>query len=97
MSTNNVIFFWNKIVVPENEEKENDPMVGNWGGTCACPDGHSYQVGDNNDNCMSLACTGGQMVNCNRRYGKWSKRSVKCADRGKDTLILFHYCSNMDA
>ena len=63
--------------------EENVPGVGHWGGTCACPDGKSYQVGDNKDFCMSLACTTGQMVNCHRRYGQWSKRRVTCAETGK--------------
>ena len=33
--------------------------VGGWGGTCTCPDGETYLVGDQNDECGSLACEGG--------------------------------------
>jgi hypothetical protein len=38
--------------------------VGHWGGTCTCPDGHRYQVGDNGDSCESLACEGGVSGEC---------------------------------
>ena len=31
----------------------------NYGGTCTCPDGQKYRVGDQNDDCGSLACYGG--------------------------------------
>ena len=34
------------------------------GGTCTCPDGQQYLVGDNDDNCGSLACNGGQAGQC---------------------------------
>ena len=65
------------------EENAATLEVGVWGGTCSCPDGNSYQVGDNNDFCMSLACINGQMVNCHRKSGKWSRRRVRCARTGK--------------
>jgi hypothetical protein len=38
--------------------------VGAWGGLCICPDGTSYEVGDNNDACGSLACEGGAAGPC---------------------------------
>jgi hypothetical protein len=38
--------------------------VGAWGGLCICPDGTSYEVGDNNDACASLACGGGAAGPC---------------------------------
>ena len=63
----------------ENMVQENNPEVGGWGGTCRCPDGALYQVGDNIDFCESLACTNGEMVDCNRSNGEWSKRKVSCA------------------
>jgi len=34
------------------------------GGTCTCPDGQIFQVGDNGDNCGSLACVGGISGTC---------------------------------
>ena len=38
--------------------------VGGWGGTCTCPDGQAYEVGDNGDSCQSLACVGGSSGEC---------------------------------
>ena len=38
--------------------------VGGWGGTCTCPSGEIYNVGDNNDFCASLACNGGVSGKC---------------------------------
>ena len=52
--------------------------AGAWGGTCLCPDGNSYQVGDDGDSCGSLACVNGAMLNCNRMDGEWSNRKVIC-------------------
>jgi hypothetical protein len=53
--------------------------TGNWGGTCTCPNGQTYEVGDNNDNCGSLACEGGVSGTCHRKPGPWSRRRVQCA------------------
>lgn len=33
--------------------------VGGWGGECMCPNGETYEVGNNSDGCGSLACYGG--------------------------------------
>merc|ERR1712217_357418 len=38
------------------------PNVGGWGGLCRCPSGEVFEVGDNYDACMSLACEGGEVV-----------------------------------
>lgn len=46
-------------IVGPIESGPGEPGVGTWGGTCACPDGQIYQVGDNGDACGSLACVGG--------------------------------------
>jgi hypothetical protein len=52
---------------------------GGWGGSCTCPDGKVYQVGDNMNSCGSLACFGGGKAGtCNRYNGAWSKASVTC-------------------
>ena len=59
--------------------EEKTPGVGSWGGTCQCPNGRSYEVGDNNNHCKSLACANGKMVNCNKYDGEWSKRKVTCS------------------
>ena len=59
---------------------ENAIGVGGWGGTCQCPDGNTYQVADNNDACMTLACTNGEMLSCNKEVRtEWNKRKVTCA------------------
>lgn len=51
------------VTIVDNEA----PNVGMFGeGLCTCPDGLSYTVGDNNDNCGSLACVGGLAGQCNR-------------------------------
>jgi len=38
--------------------------VGGWGGTCTCPNGAVYQVGDNGDSCATIACIGGISGTC---------------------------------
>ena len=68
--------------------------AGTWGGTCLCPDGNSYQVGDDGDSCGSLACVNGAMLNCNRMDGEWSKRKVIC-EVTRDG-ILFVYWSKIN-
>ena len=52
--------------------------VGVWGGTCTCPNGQTYQVGDRGNMCGSLACTGGTGGTCNKGEGEWAFRKV-CA------------------
>merc|ERR1712012_641683 len=61
-----------------NVVEEKAPGVGGWGGSCTCPDGSVYQVGDNIDYCDSLACIGGVSGTCNRRHGEWSRRKATC-------------------
>merc|ERR1712032_304507 len=41
-----------------NVVTENAPDVGDWGGSCTCPDGQVYQVGDLHNECGSIACSG---------------------------------------
>lgn len=38
--------------------------VGIWGGICTCPDGQSYEVGDEANHCGSIACEGGSAGPC---------------------------------
>jgi len=52
--------------------------AGGWGGTCLCPSGNNYAVGDNFDSCDSLACVGGTEGTCNNQEGSWSGRQVTC-------------------
>merc|ERR1712217_641057 len=49
------------------------------GGSCTCPNGDVYQVGDNWDGGWSLRCEGGTPGKVNYEKGAWSGRSVKCA------------------
>ena len=61
--------------------------MGGWGGSCTCPDGKVYQVGDlqghsacsKEDGCP-LACDGGKPGKLNKQRGPWSHRSVACVD-----------------
>lgn len=43
--------------------------VGEWGGECTCPNGQTYEVGDNIDGCGSLACYGGVVSKACSRGG----------------------------
>lgn len=54
----------NKRTAKNTYEKSVD--VGAWGGWCVCPDGQRYNVGDNGNACVSLACIGGTSGECNR-------------------------------
>ena len=66
---------------------------GSWGGTCLCPDGSSYEVGDNADACGSISCINGRQIDCNHKYGEWSGRTVTCAAKrhGKIFSLLIRY------
>ena len=84
-----VKFIWALVlsttfISDRNIVEENAPGVGDWGGECQCPDGATYKVGDNIDNCATLACVNGEMLNCNRKQGVWSGRKVTC----KGILLL---------
>ena len=61
-----------------NQVVENDQSVGVWGGTCTCPDGQVYLVGDQLDACASLACEGGTPGLCNQYVSLWKNVRVKC-------------------
>jgi len=37
-------------------------------------------VSDNNDYCKSSSGTGGKMLNCFKKKGPWSYKTVKCAN-----------------
>merc|ERR1712086_159231 len=69
-----------------NVVKENAPGVGGWGGSCTCPDGSTYWVGDKNDACRSMACYGGTRGTCNRyASNQWKGREVICAATANPT------------
>jgi len=49
----------NATTYEENVYGKDEKLAGNYGGVCKCPNGRSYFVGDNNDNCATLACSNG--------------------------------------
>ena len=61
-----------------NEVIDDAPGVGVWGGTCTCPDGQVYLVGDENNACGSMACEGGVAGLCNNYVSLWAHRRVRC-------------------
>jgi len=64
-------------IANDNHRKEDG--LGGWGGTCTCPSGESYKVGDNGDSCGSLACEGGEAGACTKANGNWSGMKATCA------------------
>jgi hypothetical protein len=52
--------------------------IGTYGGIYTCPNGTPYPVGDNKDDCKSLAGSGGTAGPCNKKTGVWSNKKVKC-------------------
>ena len=57
------------------------------GGKCTCPDGQTYWVGDNNNNCASLACVGGTHGSCDKLVDdKGKNKKVVCAGAGLATF-----------
>jgi len=72
---------------PNANEVESVDWVGEWGGTCTCPDGTQYQVGDVLWDCGALACYGGQMGTCHKYVDpKWSRKKVKCDNNHINSL-----------
>ena len=43
---------------------DRDEVIGAWGGTCTCPDGEIFFVGDLLDACKTIACVGGVSGEC---------------------------------
>lgn len=62
-----------------NEVLYNVSTIGVWGGTCTCPNGEQYLVGDEGNFCGSLACWGGVAGECHRSTGGgWAGTKVVC-------------------
>ena len=59
-----------------NSYSDAGTSVGSWGGTCTCPDGSTYDVGDNMNDCASLACSGGTSGTC-MKVAKESRNGKK--------------------
>lgn len=65
----------------KNLIEKNVKGVGSFGGICYCPDGNKYEVGDNEDNCGSLACINGNHGPCFRvKKKKRAGIRVTCAN-----------------
>jgi len=77
-SYNKVICAGSKATEAAKHFVTNAHDVGEWGGSCTCPGGSVYYVGDNIDSCGSLACIGGTPGPCNKYAGKWSRNKVYC-------------------
>ena len=56
--------FTGAVLGAANKVEEKVAGVGSYGGSCTCPNGQTYQVGDNNDSCGSMACYGGVKGAC---------------------------------
>lgn len=60
--------------------------VGSQGGFCTCPNGDVYSVGDNKDDCKTLACEGGTSGACSTDPGKeFSGMKVTC--KGANAIL----------
>ena len=70
-----------RVTCAQNKVEENVPEVGGWSGTCTCPDGQTYKVGDNNNACASIACIGGVSSGCNSSDASGSGRRVTCVQK----------------
>ena len=61
------VFAFLAVLLPKPGAAQNiveQGVAGSWGGSCTCPNGESYQVGDNGDSCRTLACIGGTAGSC---------------------------------
>lgn len=65
---------------PTNLVVKNDKNAGGWSGTCKCPDGESYKVGDKHTGCRALACEGGVSSECNRNDSSGKYTKVICSN-----------------
>ena len=65
----------------QNVVLRDEKTIGVWGGSCTCPDGGVYDVGDIGY-CDELACENGDPGVCLKRAGPWSHRGVVC-DKGR--------------
>jgi len=70
----------NIVTTYPTSKDANQDGVGGWGGQCTCPDGSVYWVGDQNNDCKSLACFCGVSGVCNKiEDSKWASKKVKCS------------------
>ena len=65
--------------VSANTVVTDETQAGLWGGTCTCPDGEVFLVGDQNRGCdgpTDLACEFGTPSECIHNKGSWSHRKA---------------------
>jgi len=67
---------------------EKVPGVGAWGGSCKCPDGQQFQVGDHDDACGSLACQGGAAGHCERAIVE-TRRGMRVRCNGTSAVNVY--------
>merc|ERR1719203_1120644 len=70
---------------PEENIYRSIEGVGGWSGTCTCPDGQQYHVGDMNEACQDMACVGGVPGQCEKEEaGERAGKGVFCAAAGQE-------------
>lgn len=63
--------------------------VGKFGGMCTCPDGQTYEVGDNDDGCKSLACENGVSGECTEDGISESKAGYKVTCAKAASAVIY--------
>jgi hypothetical protein len=68
-----------KVTCARGNYYRRDANTGVYGGECTCPDGKKYLVGDNGDDCATLACEGGTWDSgaCMPRSTDWERVNMK--------------------
>jgi len=98
----NVTDTFTKIFTGPNRDKGIDPdddvyeqnskKTGGWGGSCKCPSGKTYWVGDNWNSCKSIGCVGGIPGKCKKRvHRKWLHKHVTCAQKKGQFAFMSSY------
>jgi hypothetical protein len=72
------------------------PGVGGWGGTCTCPDGTVYQVGDYHNSCASIACINGIPGECGTNNPGGASVQATCAVPPDDTCAMYAWVGGRD-
>ena len=68
------------ITYEESTNTYDEPSGGGWGGSCTCPDGTVYEVGDKEDSFRAQPELHRRYPGhvCNRERGAWSGMQVTC-------------------
>ena len=70
--------------------------VGGWGGSCTCPDGTVYQVGDYQNGCASIACINGISGECGTSNPGGANVQVTCAVPPDDSCGMYAWLGARD-